>query len=206
MYYDNKSSFYIRQYGPKVLCIVLVLVIAGTGLYIYMSNRTKTPTVDVTKQTIASQGSSTSQEEQKVDENVASLELPNKLESLKPLEKRTVKVSSVENNGELIIIDGDTRFTANLIGLDFNTVEPDTIYQMGQDIANRQVQIAFDNTKCTGDKANVYIYLNDELYNAKLLEQGKIKLKANDINKLLLKDLTESQAYAKQTRAGVWEY
>lgn len=206
MYYDNKSSFYIRQYGPKVLCIVLVLVIAGTGLYIYMSNRTKTPTVDVTKQTIASQGSSTSQEEQKVDENVASLELPNKLESLKPLEKRTVKVSSVENNGELIIIDGDTRFTANLIGLDFNTVEPDTIYQMGQDIANRQVQIAFDNTKCTGDKANVYVYLNDELYNAKLLEQGKIKLKANDINKLLLKDLTESQAYAKQTRAGVWEY
>lgn len=206
MYYDNKSSFYIRQYGPKVLCIVLVLVIAGTGLYIYMSNRTKTPTVDVTKQTIASQGSSTSQEEQKVDENVASLELPNKLESLKPLEKRTVKVSSVENNGELIIIDGDTRFTANLIGLDFNIVEPDTIYQMGQDIANRQVQIAFDNTKCTGDKANVYIYLNDELYNAKLLEQGKIKLKANDINKLLLKDLTESQAYAKQTRAGVWEY
>lgn len=206
MYYDNKSSFYIRQYGPKVLCIVLVLVIAGTGLYIYMSNRLNTPTVDVTKQTIASQGSSTSQEEQKVDENVASLELPNKLESLKPLEKRTVKISSVENNGELIVIDGDTRFTANLIGLDFNTVEPDTIYQMGQDIANRQVQIAFDNTKCTGDKANIYVYLNDELYNAKLLEQGKIKLKTNDINKLLLKDLTESQAYAKQTRAGVWEY
>lgn len=206
MYYDNKSSFYIRQYGPRVLCIVLVLVIAGTGLYIYMSNRLNTPTVDVTKQTIASQGSSTSQEEQKVDENVASLELPNKLESLKPLEKRTVKISSVENNGELIVIDGDTRFTANLIGLDFNTVEPDTIYQMGQDIANRQVQIAFDNTKCTGDKANIYVYLNDELYNAKLLEQGKIKLKTNDINKLLLKDLTESQAYAKQTRAGVWEY
>lgn len=206
MYYDNKSSFYIRQYGPKVLCIVFVIVIAGTGLYIYMSNRSKTPTVDVTKQTIANQGSTTSQEEQKVDENVASLELPNKLESLKPLEKRTVKVSSIENNGELIIIDGETRFTANLIGLDFNTVEPDTIYQMGQDIANRQVQIAFDNTKCTGDKANVYVYLNDELYNAKLLEQGKIKLRSNDINKLLLKDLTESQAYAKQTRAGVWEY
>ncbi len=206
MYYDNKSSFYIRQYGPKVLCIVFVIVIAGTGLYIYMSNRSKTPTVDVTKQTIANQGSTTSQEEQKVDENVASLELPNKLESLKPLEKRTVKVSSIENNGELIIIDGETRFTANLIGLDFNTVEPDTIYQIGQDIANRQVQIAFDNTKCTGDKANVYVYLNDELYNAKLLEQGKIKLRSNDINKLLLKDLTESQAYAKQTRAGVWEY
>lgn len=206
MYYDNKSSFYIRQYGPKVLCIVFVIVIAGTGLYIYMSNRSKTPTVDVTKQTIANQGSTTSQEEQKVDENVVSLELPNKLESLKPLEKRTVKVSSIENNGELIIIDGETRFTANLIGLDFNTVEPDTIYQIGQDIANRQVQIAFDNTKCTGDKANVYVYLNDELYNAKLLEQGKIKLRSNDINKLLLKDLTESQAYAKQTRAGVWEY
>ncbi|MDO4282800.1 MAG: hypothetical protein Q4D02_04110 [Clostridia bacterium] len=205
MYYDNKSSFYIRQYGPKVLVIVLIVLIASTGLYIYMASR-KTPTVDVTQQTIAQQGSTTSQEEQKVDENVASLELPANLEKLKPLETATVKIASIENNGEIVVISGETRFKAKLIGLDFNTVEPDTIYQMGQDIANRQVEIAFDNIKCTNDTANIYIYLNDELYNAKLLEQGKLKLNSNDINKLLLKELTESQAYAKQTRAGIWEY
>lgn len=203
MYYDNKSTFYIRQYGLKALVIVFITATTMTALYKYVINR---PAIDVTEQTIPTQSSTTSQEEQKVDENVASLELPSKLGSLKPLEKRTVKISSVENNGELIVIDGETRLTATLIGLDFNTAEPDTIYQMGQDIANRQVQIAFDNTKCTGDKANVYVYLDDELYNAKLLEKGKIKLKANDINKLLLKDLTESQAYAKQLKIGVWEY
>lgn len=206
MYYDSKSSFYIRQYGPKVLVIVLVVLISGTGLYIYMANRTKTPTVDVTQQTIAQQGSTTSQEEQKVDGSIASLKLPEKLENLKPLEKTTVKIASVESNGELVVIYGDTRFKAKLIGLDFNTVEPDTIYQIGQDIANRQVEIAFDNTKYTNDIANIYIYSNNELYNAKLLEQGKLKLNSKDINKLLLKELTESQAYAKQTKAGVWEY
>lgn len=206
MYYDSKSSFYIRQYGPRVLVIVLIVLISGTGLYIYMANRTKTPTVDVTQQTIAQQGSTTSQEEQKVDGSIASLELPEKLENLKPLEKATVKIASVESNGNLVVIHGDTRFKAKLIGLDFTTVEPDTIYQIGQDIVNRQVEIAFDNTKCTNDTANIYIYLNDELYNAKLLEQGKLKLNSKDINKLLLKDLTESQAYAKQTKAGVWEY
>lgn len=206
MYYDSKSSFYIRQYGPRVLVIVLIVLISGTGLYIYMANRTKTPTVDVTQQTIAQQGSTTSQEEQKVDGSIASLELPEKLENLKPLEKATAKIASVESNGNLVVIHSDTRFKAKLIGLDFTTVEPDTIYQIGQDIVNRQVEIAFDNTKCTNDTANIYIYLNDELYNAKLLEQGKLKLNSKDINKLLLKELTESQAYAKQTKAGVWEY
>lgn len=205
MYYDNKSSFYIRQYGFKALVIVFVVVTTATASYKYIVNNRNTPTLDVSQQTIAKPGSSPVQEEQNINENVASLKLPKKLESLKPLERGIVKIASIENNGEMIVIDGDTRFKAKLIGLDFKTVEPDTIYQMGQDIANRQVEIAFDNVKCTDDIANIYVYYNDELYNAKLLEQGKLKMKSNDSNKLLLKDLTESQAYAKQIRIGVWE-
>lgn len=208
MYYENKSSFYIRQYGFKILIIVLIILIAGAGLHIYINIKKKTPTVDLTKQTQEienKQNATPSSEETEVTQNIASISLPEKLESLKPLEKKAVKITSVESNGEVIIIDGETRIKGKLIGLDFNFVEPDTIYQMGQDLINKQTEIAFDNTKCTDDTANVYLYLDNKLYNASLLENGKVKLDSNDINKLLLDELTASQAYAKQTKAGVWE-
>ena len=44
MYYDNKSTFYIKQYGPAVLTIVISLVLVLGGLYIYLSsNRNNKP-------------------------------------------------------------------------------------------------------------------------------------------------------------------
>ena len=38
MYYDNKSTFYIKQYGPAVFTIVISLVLVLGGLYIYLSS------------------------------------------------------------------------------------------------------------------------------------------------------------------------
>ena len=38
MYYDNKSTFYIKQYGPAVFTIVVSLVLVLGGLYIYLSS------------------------------------------------------------------------------------------------------------------------------------------------------------------------
>ncbi len=195
MYYDNKASFYVRQYGPRVLMSAFIVLIVSVGLYIYIANH-NIPTIKVTDQAVVEQDTL----------NVTAKNLSDTLNGLEPLEKKSVKVASVESNGEIVIIDNDSRFKARLIGLDFENIEPDTIYLMGQDIGNRQVEIAFDNTKCSEDIANVYVYVNDELYNAKLLEEGKLKLDSQDMNKLLLKELTESQAYAKQTRAGLWEY
>ncbi len=198
MYYDSKSSFYIREYGPKVLIILLIVVIAGTGLYIYMANRSSTPNIDVantiTNEVVTSNPSTES--------NI----LSDDLKQLQPLERKTVKIASVEDNGILTVIDGEYKFKAKLIGLDFTDFEPDTLYTMGQDIVNRQVEIAFDNVKSDNEVAYIYIYKDNNLYNATLLENGKVKLNSNDQNKLLLKDLTESQAFAKQTKAGVWEY
>lgn len=44
MYYDNKSTFYIKQYGPAVFTIVISLVLVIGGLYIYLSsNRNNQP-------------------------------------------------------------------------------------------------------------------------------------------------------------------
>ena len=41
MYYDSKSSFYVKQYGPKVFIIVFSLLLVSAGLYIYMRNNEK---------------------------------------------------------------------------------------------------------------------------------------------------------------------
>ena len=38
MYYDNKSTFYIKQYGPAAFTIALSLVLVVGGLYIYLSS------------------------------------------------------------------------------------------------------------------------------------------------------------------------
>ena len=44
MYYDNKSTFYIKQYGPAVFTIVISLLLVLGGLYIYLSsNRNNKP-------------------------------------------------------------------------------------------------------------------------------------------------------------------
>lgn len=207
MYYDSKSSFYVKQYGPKVFIIVFSLLLVSAGLYIYMRNNKTTPNIDVAIQQEKTQKSEpVSSPEEKKEDTTTSTILPENLNNLKALERKTVKIASIEANGNVIVIDGETKFEATLIGLDFDTVQPDTIYTMGQDIQGRQVEISFDNTKNDDKVAYIYIYKENELYNAKLLENGKLKLKVNDAHTLLLNDLTESQAFAKQTRAGVWEY
>ena len=53
----------------------------------------------------------------------------------------------------------------------------------------------------------VYIYTNDtSLYNAKLLKEGQLRLDSSISKKALeYNKLAESQAFAKQTLAGIWE-
>ena len=53
----------------------------------------------------------------------------------------------------------------------------------------------------------VYIYTDkDTLYNAKLLKEGKLTFDSTTSKKALeYNKLAESQAFAKQTLAGLWE-
>ena len=43
MYYDSKSDFYIRQYGPKIGIALLSVAIIVSGIYIYCSTQFNTP-------------------------------------------------------------------------------------------------------------------------------------------------------------------
>ena len=94
-----------------------------------------------------------------------------------------------------------------MIGTDFSEEMPDTIYNIDQDLCGKYVEISFDESKVSNGYAMVYIYSSETtLYNAKLLKEGKIKIDSNLSKKALeYNKLAESQAYAKQTLAGVWE-
>ena len=52
MYYENKRTFYLKQYGPAVILLFVALILIGTGIYIAVkpdsedvANNNKTPNV-----------------------------------------------------------------------------------------------------------------------------------------------------------------
>lgn len=204
MYYNNKLSFYFEQYGTQIIVGIICLVIMVSGLFLYFKINNKTQETS----TVVS-GSVETNNETNNEVNVAEDEsiLPEDLKTLKAGQKATVKVATVDDKGVLVIISGDKRINAKMIGTDFSEEMPDTIYNIDQDLCGKYVEISFDESKVSNGYAMVYIYSSETtLYNAKLLKEGKIKIDSNLSKKALeYNKLAESQAYAKQTLAGVWE-
>lgn len=89
MYYDNKSTFYIKQYGPAVFTIVISLVLVLGGLYIYLSsNRNNRPQDTLVAKDV------TEQQQIVLNENS---ETTNSLQEVKPKEeKKEVEVVEKE--------------------------------------------------------------------------------------------------------------
>ena len=176
----------------------------ASGLFLYFKINNKTQETS----TVVS-GSVETNNETNNEVNVAEDEsiLPEDLKTLKAGQKATVKVATVDDKGVLVIISGDKRINAKMIGTDFSEEMPDTIYNIDQDLCGKYVEISFDESKVSNGYAMVYIYSSETtLYNAKLLKEGKIKIDSNFSKKALeYNKLAESQAYAKQTLAGVWE-
>ena len=97
MYYDNKSTFYIKQYGPAVFTIVISLVLVLGGLYIYLSsNRNNKP-----QDTLVAKNNT--QDVQLVEQN-NNIEQTNSLqevelkEEIKQEETKQVETNSNESN------------------------------------------------------------------------------------------------------------
>ena len=110
MYYDNKSSFYLRQYGPTVLILIVSFVLIGSGLYIYFtSNKAQNPSSD---EVIVS-SNNLKDDTQKVDnvlntekvkENLAPIELPKSFNDIDKLAKTDyVTVENVNDSNRLVI-------------------------------------------------------------------------------------------------------
>ena len=198
MYYDNKLGFYIKQYGTQIVVGIICLIIVSSGLFVYfkINNKTQSNSTNLT-------GS----EVNNVETNVAEDDsiLPEELRTLKAGEKITVKVASVDNDGVLVLLTDSHRINAKLIGADFSEVMPDTVYFINDALQGKYVNISFDEAKVSNGYAMIYVYQEDKLYNAQILQEGKLTLDSSVSRKALeYTNLAESQAYAKQTLAGVW--
>ena len=219
MYYDNKSSFYIRQYGPAVLILMLSFALIGSGIYIYISSNNNTPNKEiiVASDSLKDETPANTQEnnntqevveEKKVEVEKDTSLIPADYENLKPLEKTSdVKVTSVLDSGKIKVTASNSKvIEITLIGVDFSNVTPDTIAKIKSDLEGKNVKLAFDNTKVDNLSVFAYIYINDTLYNAKILENGYAALKEETNNNTsLYTNLRQSQTFAKQNLAGIWK-
>lgn len=247
MYYDNKSTFYIKQYGPAVFTIVISLVLVLGGLYIYLSsNRNNKPqdtlvaknsTQDVQlveqnnniEQTNSLQEVELNKEEEVNQEETKQAEtnnesnaneaniinindiditkvLSSELRALNKLEKsKEVTVLGIDDDKNIILNISDKNYKASLIGVDYKKSKSDIRDKINNDLANKKVTIAFDNVKIQNDTLCVYLYLDGNLYNKTLLNNGLAILNVEKANTSLLNDLVNAQKQAKTNNIGIWQ-
>lgn len=202
MYYDNKFRFYIKQYGTQIIVGIICLVIIASGLFVYIKINNKTqnalPIENASNKEVIDNEANIAPEDDTI--------LSEELKKLQIGQKATVKVATIDDQGVLMLLSGDKRIKAKMIGTDISKEMPDTIYSIDQDLAGKYVNIAFDEAKTSNGYAMIYIYTDEsDLYNAKLLKEGRLIFDSSISKKAVeYNNLAESQAYAKQTLAGVW--
>lgn len=192
MYYENKRSFYIRQYGPSVLAICISIVLIVAGLFV----ATKSLERDLNKEQIASLATNSS-----VD---ISNSMPETLAKLNAFTKsKEYKVHAISNDGGIVIETSKNEYyKINLIGVQ-NSKSLKS--KMEKDLLNKKIILEFDNSKLENDKAYAYVYINEKLYNKELLKKGYATLRVERINVDKLDILLQSETEARDAKIGVWE-
>ena len=183
MYYDNKSTFYVKQYGPAVLILILSFVLIGSGIYIYISNSStsKTPDKEIIVASDKLEDETKFEENSVVQENTVTeekveapvkeqeeilTELPQEYSNLKELEKSSELIfDKVLDSNQIRVTIPNTlkKFDVTLIGVNFNNCISDVITKMQEDLKDKKVKLAFDSVKVDNSKIYAYIYINDEL-------------------------------------------
>ena len=228
MYYDNKSTFYLKQYGPAVVVSVLSLVLIASGVYIYIKSsdmenpfkakteinqaiNTNTATInkdESVKEEDALVNEPKIEEVAKTTEPVAEVEVTDVkyFENLVALEKsKDVNVIKVSDSGKITLeINGD-KLEVTLIGIDFKYSKGTAVEKIKTDLLDKKVKMAFGKLRSDSDNIYAYIFKDNSLYNADLLKTGLVTLKTERTNIELNNDLSAAQAYARQNSLGVWK-
>ncbi len=180
MYYENKRTFYLKQYGPAVILLFVALILIGTGIYIAVkpdsedvANNNKTPNV-----------------------------VDNYILSDQAYEGKVVSV-----NGLSIKVEADgTTNEVYLIGIKPNKHNKELSNQISNDLVGKTVTVDFDNVKVEKGKTYAYIYVDKSLYNESLLASGVAELRSErqNINKLDI--LLAAEHQAKHDGKGIWSY
>lgn len=98
MYYDNKSTFYIKQYGPAVFTIVISLLLVLGGLYIYLSSNRNNKPQDALVAKNNTQDVQLVEQNNNIEQTNSLQEIELKKEEVKQEETKQVETNSNENN------------------------------------------------------------------------------------------------------------
>lgn len=189
MYYENKRSFYIKQYGPVALVVVIALALIVTGTVIGLKSMNNSNQVA---------------EAPKEDAPVASNDVVVEQNSFSQ-DAITGTVTKVSGT-TVTVKENNSTYDVNLIGIatsDKNTTLPETI---AKDLKGRTITVDFDNVKTEDGKIYGYVYLDGALYNAKLLANGEAELRTERQNINKLNVLVAAQIQARHNGLGIWKY
>ena len=190
MYYENKRSFYIKQYGPVALVIVAALALVVTGVFIGFRSMDKSNVVAEQPKPVEKPV-----EEVVVDTNSYAFTEDSITGTVTAVNGLTVTVNS--NN---------STYDINLIGImqnDKNTELPKTI---ANDLKGKTVTVDYDNVKTENGKVYGYIYVDNTLYNETLLAKGLAELRPERQNIDKLDVLLAAQLKARHEGLGIWQY
>lgn len=197
MYYDNKSSFYFKQYGVPILAIALSIVLIGVGSFLYWSSSTSN----------ASNQDMVVASNELEDVNKVAVEILGKsLANLKLMQTSDEGViTEVKDDGSIIFKLNEMAVDIQLIGIDTTNISDNYFEVLKEDLVNKTATIAFDKQKIVDDKVYVYVYVDGSLYNEHVLESGLANLRKETVNTTLYDRLKQAQAYAKQLSKGIWK-
>ena len=255
MYYDNKSTFYIKQYGPAVITIAICLVLVFGGLYIYLSsNKNNMPNDSLVAKTVSNENELVAQqsdfseiekqndnleevvpigeevehqEPEIIQENTVSAViaeeteiipevkdvtnityntvLTSELKNLKKLEKSDkVTVLGIDDEYNILLDISNNNYKASLIGIDYKKSSNNIKEKLNNDLVNKNVRIAFDNVRLQDGKLCVYLYVDENLYNEQLLNDGLAIISVEKANTSMLNNLVVAQKDAKSNSLGIW--
>ena len=182
MYYENKRSFYIKQYGPVTLVIVAALALIVTGVVIGFNSMNSGNVVAEKPNPVIDSDSYTYTAE-------------------------AITGTVTKTNGLTVTVNSNNKtYDINLIGImqnDKNTELPKTI---ANDLKGKTVTVDYDNVKTEDGKVYGYIYVDDTLYNETLLAKGLAELRPERQNIDKLDILVSAQIKARHEGLGIWKY
>lgn len=181
MYYENKRTFYLKQYGPAVILLFVALILIGTGIYIAV----------------------------KPDSNdeVANNNNNNNTSNNYVLSDQAYEGKVVSTNGLSIKVEANgTTNEVYLIGIKQNKYNKDLGNQIAQDLVGKEVTVDFDSVKVEKGKTYAYIYVDGSLYNEDLLAQGVAELRPERQNINKLDVLLAAELQAQHNSIGIWSY
>ena len=195
MYYDNKSTFYIKQYGPAVFTIVISLVLVLGGLYIYLSSNRNNKPQDTLVAKNNAQDVQLVEQNNNIEQTNSLQEVELKKEEVKQEETKQVETNSNENNTneEKSININDIAIT-NILSSELRTLnkleKSKEVTVLGiDDDKNIILNISDKNYKASligidykKSKSNIKDIINNELTNRKVtLSFDNVKIQDNTL-------------------------